>query len=698
MGKAYALARHTTVLAGERARNQILQKSKPKVNGISNDEPAHSKRSRKIDQLDHPPSRTDEKTDIVVSDHFAPTSKSDYGRNYLPRVTKPLTRSSRQTQTHTDQQEDYEDVVYSVPNSIERRRQGSAWRKPLIYPPNGRRLATVAWDDLERLEDGEMLNDSLVTLFLRYLQENADQDQVKTMHFFSTFFYEVLMRRSEEKGSKGQINYNGVANWTKNIFLFRRDFVIVPVHELNHWYAMVVCNLQSLKSRSSPSVEENDDVVDITGLDGEPTIPGEFPKIILESDVVVPNNTEAMNTSEVEETENPGKKRTGRRRSIHRGRRKYDLDKPVIITLDSLDISRSATASALKDYLVQEAREKSQLEIEKGNILGMTAKSIPLQGNYYDCGLYLCAYLEQFMHDPHNFVKSILQRDADALRWPARLQSKKLRQRLYELLQELHLAQEQKRDAKLPEVGKILIRDEDFLAPERKSRVEKTFSEEQQNVKAGLRFVDAYYSQDRGQNNRSVQAEDNKEPSPPIEELPGHDDEAAAGGFTSADQYLQQAQGLIVIDDDSQPQAPDQDGPKSRYFHQNHASQRSHSPKQIHDTPMELVDLMRRNSKQHQSLSTEEPSTNPSIDLVTPIEDQPQHQRRTSVSTDFLTGDDSYDIQADSKDVDQIEKNAFYDFNNESDTGIHRQPRDGSVIPESDYGDSRNDAETMIID
>lgn len=42
--------------------------------------------------------------------------------------------------------------------------------RPLVYPAVGRDKATVDFDDLKRLDEGEWLNDNLIMFYLKYVQ------------------------------------------------------------------------------------------------------------------------------------------------------------------------------------------------------------------------------------------------------------------------------------------------------------------------------------------------------------------------------------------------------------------------------------------------------------------------------------------------------------------------------------------------
>ena len=111
---------------------------------------------------------------------------------------------------------------------------------------------------------------------------------------------------------------------------------------------------------------------------------------------------------------------------------------PVIITFDSLDLARSPTIRNLRQYLSEEAKSKKGISIDTTLIGGMRARSIPLQSNYSDCGLYLLAYVEKFVQDPDGFVSRLLRGEMDQRAdWPP-LSSGVLRQRLRRFLDDLY--------------------------------------------------------------------------------------------------------------------------------------------------------------------------------------------------------------------------------------------------------------------
>lgn len=138
----------------------------------------------------------------------------------------------------------------------------------------------------------------------------------------------------------------------------------------------------------------------------------------------------------------PKKSRKSKRKS-RGGRDGRDPQDPIIITFDSLDSARAPTIRNLRLYLAEEAKSKKGVEIDTTLVGGLRARSIPLQSNYSDCGLYLLAYVEKFVQDPNRFVSKLLRgKMNEHMDWPP-LTPGVLRLRLRRFLDDLYDEQEQ---------------------------------------------------------------------------------------------------------------------------------------------------------------------------------------------------------------------------------------------------------------
>ncbi|KEF51863.1 uncharacterized protein A1O9_12201 [Exophiala aquamarina CBS 119918] len=523
---------------------------------------------------------------------------------------------------------------------------GPPWSRDLVYPKPGKRSATVPFEDLSRLDDDEFLNDNLISFFMQYLEtymETTRPELYKRTYFFNSYFFERLTKNVKGRG----INFEAVERWTKSINIFNRDFVVVPVNENLHWYLAIVCNLQNLvppqdedgdptevRPNPKPEMQSCDEA---TGhlphvrsdlgmeLEYHPKAPAEETQHSLAGLTISDNEF-----SVTEMAPSYPKKGSTKRKQIRRSLPKIPLDKPVIITLDSLGASRSSTCSILKSYILAEGKAKRNLDIEMSAIQGMTAKGIPTQRNFSDCGLYLCMYLEQFVANPNEFVARILQREESAQSWPSEIRSEDLRSRLRDLILEVHRRQEkQQSDYELPEVGSIMIPRRDHL-PE--SEADRRQIMKQDVEQARQRFVGLRQAHQRTSEVLTC------------EDLPDRQsrskDQSAKQDFVQNDNtdlgrrrphsptLIQRSQGQHMVND-----RDDEYEVNNAYLEipdLTPSINESTTAGPLHNTPGELVAALHHQDEELESNKRRGLSENST------------HKRSDSASTDFLSGIDSW--------------------------------------------------------
>lgn len=303
------------------------------------------------------------------------------------------------------------------------------WKQTLVYPATGRNRASVDKEDILRLDEGEFLNDNLISFYLRYLQTKMEKERpelVNRVHIFSTFFFEKLV------SGKGGINYDGVKNWTSKLDVFSYDYIVVPVNENAHWYLAVICNTPKLLE----SVEEPPSTPQPT-LDalGRPrpatpmmaTVEREMSDISLEE---VPTTRKSARQLSSAPGSSPGKavqavsSATLPAQGPRPPSRRLDSSQPRIVTLDSLGSNHTGTCKALKEYLVEEAKDKKHINLSMVPG-GMKARGIPEQNNFCDCGIFVLGYMERFLSDPDGMVHKMLMKEH--MDWsidPVKLRSK----------------------------------------------------------------------------------------------------------------------------------------------------------------------------------------------------------------------------------------------------------------------------------
>lgn len=225
-----------------------------------------------------------------------------------------------------------------------------------VFPPGKRGSITVTVEERKRLKERLYLNDSLIDFYIKYLQMGL-QSQARCPEnvpfFYSSFFFKRMIQ-------KRPIDYSGVKSWTKDIDIFKRKYIFVPICDSYHWSLIIIINLHSLKD-----LLEN-------GADSMDT--GSRPKIIY------------MDSLDPERGSEFGSK------IIHYLSEEYHHRKS--------NDERSAS-------------ELSNQRCRKINKLVRILKPrVPIQSNEYDCGLYLLQCLKLFVSDGY-FQKRVIDEEDD---------------------------------------------------------------------------------------------------------------------------------------------------------------------------------------------------------------------------------------------------------------------------------------------
>ncbi|XP_034237938.1 uncharacterized protein LOC117643271 isoform X2 [Thrips palmi] len=131
---------------------------------------------------------------------------------------------------------------------------GAEIQTMMIYPPPPSKGGiSINTEDYACLGEDQFLNDVIIDFYLKYLMQSvlSEEDRERT-HVFSSFFYKRLTSRPKTKGRRHPIEddpkltpaekrHARVKTWTKNVNLFSKDFIIIPINENCHWFLAIVC-------------------------------------------------------------------------------------------------------------------------------------------------------------------------------------------------------------------------------------------------------------------------------------------------------------------------------------------------------------------------------------------------------------------------------------------------------------------------
>lgn len=107
-----------------------------------------------------------------------------------------------------------------------------------IYPPppspGGLCISVL---DYKCLAEDEFLNDVIIDFYLKYLvREKLSPENQDRVHVFSSHFFTRLTRAfgsndSTSDVSKKDKRHEGVQRWTKNVDIFEKHFIIIPINQ-----------------------------------------------------------------------------------------------------------------------------------------------------------------------------------------------------------------------------------------------------------------------------------------------------------------------------------------------------------------------------------------------------------------------------------------------------------------------------------
>lgn len=128
-------------------------------------------------------------------------------------------------------------------------------------PQSSPRLPNVDHASLISLEPRRMLNDTVVEFYMNYCLDLSSPSKRESLHLFSTFFYSKIKNST-------QLNENDldqlVKRWDKNVKLFDKDFLVVPICDHRHWLMVIICFANKVPAHDDP-IEIRDGKVQNTG-------------------------------------------------------------------------------------------------------------------------------------------------------------------------------------------------------------------------------------------------------------------------------------------------------------------------------------------------------------------------------------------------------------------------------------------------
>jgi len=209
-------------------------------------------------RLTSPTGRTGGRKDPEMSSPDTPKSgwkrKRQDGDLITPRSKNKSVKSSAVKICDPDEIIEVDDTETPPPNPVRSLRSATVLTdhsKLCEFPVGTKDSVTVCLNDYKTLEHDTFLNDIIIDFYLTYLfHKFLNKEDRPTVHIFSTMFYKRLNSTpkkastvaSYEKDSSlkpAQKRHLRVKGWTKNVNLFEKNMVIIPICEHSHWYLVI---------------------------------------------------------------------------------------------------------------------------------------------------------------------------------------------------------------------------------------------------------------------------------------------------------------------------------------------------------------------------------------------------------------------------------------------------------------------------
>ncbi|KAF8045132.1 hypothetical protein N665_5560s0001, partial [Sinapis alba] len=260
----------------------------------------------------------------------------------------------------------------------------------LVYPQGEPDAVVVQKQDIELLKPRRFINDTVIDFYIKYLKSRIPPEERGRFHFFNCFFFRKLANLDKGSPSSfgGREAYQRVQKWTKNVELFEKDYIFIPINFSFHWSLIIICHPGELV----PSSVEN---------------PSRVP-CILHLDSI-------------------------------KGSHKGGLVN-IFPSMSELPKCQSCDHSYLREEW--KARQgNTTTDLSRASNMQLISLELPQQENSFDCGLFLLHYLELFVAQaPAKFSPCLITRSGNFLtrNWfPAKEASIK-RGYILELLYNLH--------------------------------------------------------------------------------------------------------------------------------------------------------------------------------------------------------------------------------------------------------------------
>ncbi|KAH6793441.1 hypothetical protein C2S52_003918 [Perilla frutescens var. hirtella] len=140
----------------------------------------------------------------------------------------------------------------------------------VVYPDGDPDAVFISRTDIELLQPRTFINDTIIDFYMRYLSSRTKAEEQRRFHFFNTFFFQKLdaVRRDLSRACRERDDaFQSVRKWTRNVNIFEKDYIFIPVNFSLHWSLIIICHPGEVANLRNKDMGESSQVPCILHLD-----------------------------------------------------------------------------------------------------------------------------------------------------------------------------------------------------------------------------------------------------------------------------------------------------------------------------------------------------------------------------------------------------------------------------------------------
>uniref|UniRef100_A0A7N0TW01 Ubiquitin-like protease family profile domain-containing protein n=1 Tax=Kalanchoe fedtschenkoi TaxID=63787 RepID=A0A7N0TW01_KALFE len=209
----------------------------------------------------------------------------------------------------------------------------------LVFPKGEPDAVSISRSDIELLQPERFINDTIIDFYMKYLMTRIPHEERNRFYFFNSFFFRKLadLDTGSNNISERKEAFERVRKWTRDVDLFEKDYIFIPVNFSLHWSLIIICHPGELTNIKDDRMDKSSKVTCILHMDSL--------------------------------------------RGCHGG-------------------LKNLFESYLKEELRERLNVSTGvLDLKVSNIQFISLE-VPRQQNAFDCGLFLLHYVERFLENP----------------------------------------------------------------------------------------------------------------------------------------------------------------------------------------------------------------------------------------------------------------------------------------------------------